>query len=482
MGPFGGPPQCWYTGASPAGDASGELAREGDRDPQNKILTARRIALVCLTPRPDADELGPLKLPSYGIRRIQAAVVDDAGNPGHHVSLIDLGREDVPAYVDGILAADPELVGFSIYVWSTPCLVAVAREVKRRRPGCVIVFGGPSARAALFDLQSYRPAAAYLDVIVEGDGEDIFREIAALPELSRSALQSVRGVTLPSDQGWTRTPPREAMPDLNKLSSPFRLDLMPHGAVAYLETYRGCPLSCRFCEWGMKDKVKSVFSADYIAREMEAFDKLEAPAVFLLDAGLNLNMRAFHNLREANRQTGFLRKAMLWAEIYPSVVRDEHIDFLKEVGPTYLGVGMQSMDQTVLRLHQRPSDSHRFDQAVRRLAEVTHIELQIIFGLPGDTPEGFRRTLEYALSLPGGVRAYHCLVLPDALMTRGLPNFDMVFDQRDLSMISCLGWPEGSIAAMRAELAERAGAAGGKSGRFWWSFPPRRGGAMAIPA
>jgi radical SAM superfamily enzyme YgiQ (UPF0313 family) len=446
-------------------------------------LTTRRIALVCLTPRPDADELGPLVLPSYGIRRIQAAVVGDGENPGHRVRLIDLGREDVAGYVRDILAFEPDLVGFSIYVWSTPCLVQVAREIKRRRPGCTIVFGGPSARSALFDLALYRDAGSYLDAIVEGDGEDIFREIAALPALSRAGLQSVRGLTLPAAAGWMRTDRRAAATDLDRLPSPFQLDLMPHGAVAYLETYRGCPLSCRFCEWGSTEKVKAAFSADYIARELRAFDRLRAPAVFLLDAGLNLNIRAFRNLREANRRTGFLKRSLFWAEIYPSVIRDEHIEFLHEIGPTYLGVGMQSMDLAVLKLHQRPSDSPRFEQAVRQLAAVTTIELQIIFGLPGDTPEGFRRTLDYALSLPASVRAYHCLVLPDALMTRGLPEFDMVFDPRDLSMISCLGWSAEALAAMRAELGARARAGGGKVGRFWWSFPKHsRADTIACPA
>jgi radical SAM superfamily enzyme YgiQ (UPF0313 family) len=446
-------------------------------------LATRRIALVCLTPRPDADELGPLVLPSYGIRRIQAAVVGDAENPGHRVKLIDLGRDDVAAYVGDILAFEPDLVGFSIYVWSTPCLVRVAREIKRCRPGCIIVFGGPSARSALFDLDLYRDAGSYLDAIVEGDGEHIFREIAALPDLSGAGLRSVRGLTLPAGAGWMRTERRAAAPDLDCLKSPFGLDLMPHGAVAYLETYRGCPLSCRFCEWGASDKVKATFSADYIARELHAFEKLRAPAVFLLDAGLNLNIRAFRNLREANRRTGFLKKSLFWAEIYPSVIRDEHIEFLHEIGPAYLGVGMQSMDQAVLKLHQRPSDSPRFEHAVRQLAAVTNIELQIIFGLPGDTPEGFRRTLDYAMSLPAGVRAYHCLVLPDALMTRGLPGFDMVFDQRDLSMISCLGWSAQALEDMRAELDGRARAAGGKVGKFWWSMPRNiRADAIACPA
>ena len=446
-------------------------------------LTARRIALVCLTPRPDTDELGNLQLPSYGIRRIQAAVVGDSRHPGHKVRLIDLGRDDVTAYVDEILAFEPELVGFSIYVWSTVTLVAVARAIKRRRPGCIIVFGGPSARTALFDLDYYDGAGSYLDAVVEGDGEAIFRDVAALGELSRDSLQSVPGLTLPANTGWVRTARRPAAVVLDHLPSPFQLGLMPQGVVAYLETYRGCPMSCRFCEWGTSEQGKAVFSADYIADELRTFDRLQPPAVFLLDAGLNLNIRGFRHLREANRRTGFLKKTLFWAEIYPSVIRDEHFEFLSEIGPAYLGVGMQSMDQAVLKLHQRPSDSPRFEQAVRDLAAITNIELQIIFGLPGDTPEGFRRTLDYALSLPASVRVYHCLVLPDALMTRGLPDWNIRFEPRNLALTSCLGWSEGAIAAMRGELDRRAGAYRGKQGRYWWSFPrPQPAGVMATPA
>jgi Radical SAM superfamily len=209
---------------------------------------------------------------------------------------------------------------------------------------------------------------------------------------------------------------------------------------------------------------------------------MQAPAVFLLDAGLNLNIRAFRNLRQAAAETGFLKNTLFWAEIYPTAVRDEHLDFLREVGPAYLGVGLQSMDPEVLRLHQRPAESARFETAVWRLAAVTQIELQVIFGLPGDTPEGFRRTLDYALSLPAAVRAYHCLGLPDALMTRGLPEWDLVFDPRNLSMTSCLGWTAEDIAVMRAELSDRSRRAGGKAGNFWWSFPAQRpSGAPALP-
>lgn len=428
-----------------------------------------------MTPVPDGDELGTLMLPSYGIRRIQAAVVGDPALAHVTQTLIDVGRPAVDRYVEAILAFDPDLIGISIYVWSTACLIAVAREVKRRRPSIAIVFGGPSARTALFDLEPHAPAGQYLDAIVEGEGEATFRAIAALDELTSQRLGQIPGVTVPAGRSWTRAAPR-APEILDAITSPFELGLMPTGGVAYLETYRGCPLSCRFCEWGSTTNAKAAFSTDYLVREMEAFRRNRAPAVFLLDAGLNLNARAFRNLREANSRSGFLRDALFWAEIYPSVVRDEHLEFLGEVGSSYLGVGMQSMDPAVLRAHDRPTDSPRFEASVRQLAAVTNIELQIIAGLPGDTPEGFRRTLAYARSLPAAVRVYHCLVLPDALLTRSRPEWNVRFDLDTLAIRSCEGWSEAAIAGIRRELDAATRAIGGKAGRFWWSFPRLRAG------
>lgn len=436
-------------------------------------MSARRIALVCMSPAPDTDELGHLDLPSYGIHRILAAVIGDPELTNVKVALIDVKRPDVEAYVEAITAFEPDLIGFSVYVWSTPCLVEVARRIKQRRPQCTIIFGGPSARTPLFDLAPYANAQSYLDAVVSTEGEAVFREIARLPELNRAALRSVPGLHLPASGVWMQTGHRAPTAFLDEIASPFQLGLMPAGSVAYLETYRGCPLSCRFCEWGASETSKAVFSADYIARELEAFARQGSPSVFLLDAGLNLNAKGFRNLLEAETRVGFLKSSLFWAEIYPTHIQEEHLEFLSKVGTSYLGVGLQSLDPAVLKLHDRPFARARFEKALHLLTGVTTAELQIIFGLPGDTPEGFRRTLEYARSFPVAVRAYHCLVLPDALMSRGRPGWDMRYDPVNLAMTSCLGWSEDDITAMRAELDHGTRVSGGKAGKYWWSFPRR---------
>lgn len=436
-------------------------------------MSAKRIALVCMTPEPDTNELGHLDLPSYGIRRILASVVADPELKSAKVALIDYKRADVEAYVDALVSFAPDLVGFSIYVWSTPCMVEVARRVRQKLPDTLFIFGGPSARTQLFDLAPYAPAQAYVDAVVSTEGEAIFREIAKLPELNRAGLRSVAGLHLPTSGPWLQTGHREPTADLDAIASPFQLGLMPKGSVAYLETYRGCPLSCRFCEWGASETSKAVFSTDYIARELESFARQGSPSVFLLDAGLNLNAKGFRNLLAAEERVGFLKSSLFWAEIYPTHIQEPHLEFLSRVGTSYLGVGLQSLDPAVLKLHDRPFDRARFEKAMGQLTKVTTAELQIIFGLPGDSPEGFRRTLEYARSFPVAVRAYHCLVLPDALLSRGRPDWDMRFDPVNLAMKSCLGWREEDILAMRAELDGEALRSGGKSGKFWWSFPRR---------
>jgi radical SAM superfamily enzyme YgiQ (UPF0313 family) len=431
----------------------------------------RRIALVCMTPASDANEHGDMELPSYGIRRILAAVLADPALEGAPVALIDVERPDVEAYVEAILSMEPDLVGISVYVWSLPCLAEVARRVKRARPGCIIVFGGPSARTAMFDLPPYAPAWPYADALVATEGEDTFREIARLPVLTPAALRTVQGLDIPTPAGWHDTGHRAPIVQLDQIASPYQLGVMDSNTVAYLETYRGCPFSCTFCEWGATKDSKAVFSADYITRELEAYARHQASAVFLVDAGLNLNHQAFRNLAAAEARVGVLKKASFWSEIYPSMIRDEHLAFLSSVRAAYLGIGLQSTDPEVLKGLQRPFDQRRLETVVRQVADVSRAELQVIFGLPGDTPAGFRRTLEAARAMPVSVRAYGALVLPDAFMTRSKPEWNVRYDPVTLKMTSCLGWSEQDLHDMRAWITEEARSAGGKAGDYWWFFP-----------
>ena len=51
---------------------------------------------------------------------------------------------------DGV-AFDPDLVGFSVFLWSFPFFLRVAALLKQDDPERVVVFGGPSARPVMLE-------------------------------------------------------------------------------------------------------------------------------------------------------------------------------------------------------------------------------------------------------------------------------------------------------------------------------------------
>lgn len=451
------------------------------------MTAVRRVALVCLTPKEEVDG-APYESPSYGVRRIQAAVLAAPELADVEVRLFearDLGAAQVVAQID---AFDPQVVGFSVYVWSFPPLLEVARLLKETNRERIVVFGGPSARPAMFALEPFRDSLNFVDAIVIREGEETFREIVSLSQRDAQSLAQVRGIAVPTAAGWQETAERPLLEPLDRIASPYQFDLMPHRQFGYLETYRGCPLSCKFCEWGISGGARRVFSKEYLVRELHALRDADAQGAFNLDAGLNLNIHAFRNLAAAEAEVGFFRERTLVCEVYPSHMNDDYFAFLEACNTSYIGVGLQSFNGGVLKAMDRPFMEAKFEPIVRDLARVGPVEIQVILGLPGDDPESFKRTIDRARRLPAQVRVYHCLVLPDALMTRGGAELQMKFDPHTLRMISCLGWSEEQLAETRAWLiAQSAQPEPGRdpSHEFWVGFDrphAERSTAGSVPA
>ena len=194
-----------------------------------------------------------------------------------------------------------------------------------------------------------------------------------------------------------------------------------------------------------------------------------------MDAGLNLNNNAFKNLHRAADETGFFTTHPLICEVYPARVRPDHIDFLSKINGALVGVGLQSFDNEVLAHVERKYDEKRFESNLAQLTDVASVAVEIIMGLPGDSPEKFRRSFERARSLPCALRVYHCVVLPSALMVRAPPSYNMQYDFRTLKLRSCLGWSEQDLLNEQAFLTREAEKSGGRTGDFIWMYPPPHG-------
>lgn len=126
----------------------------------------------------------------------------------------------------------------------------------------------------------------------------------------------------------------------------------------------------------------------------------------------------------------------------------------------------------MLKHVERSDDEARFENTLQQLREVAHVAVEIILGKPGDSPQNFRRCFERARSLPTALRVDHCVVLPSALMVRAPASNNMDYDPITLKMRSCLDRSGSELRGEVDYVNQRAAREKGRSGEFFWAFPP----------
>ena len=103
-------------------------------------------------------------------------------------------------------------------------------------------------------------------------------------------------------------------------------------------------------------------------------------------------------------------------EANPATVTLPTLIFMRLLGVNRLSFGLQSADNAELRMLSRAHTREGFEESFRlaRRAGFKNINVDIMFGLPGQTWEKLRRTIEYAASLgPEHISLYDLRVEPN---------------------------------------------------------------------
>jgi len=103
---------------------------------------------------------------------------------------------------------------------------------------------------------------------------------------------------------------------------------------------------------------------------------------------------------------------------------------LKAANMRYVEVGLQSTDPGVLANVRRPMSRARFVRGYELLKKNRLVvELQLILGLPGDTPESFLRSLDFAIELdPPVLSVFKLQVLPGTGIRRTARRLGLEYD------------------------------------------------------
>lgn len=106
-------------------------------------------------------------------------------------------------------------------------------------------------------------------------------------------------------------------------------------------------------------------------------------------------------LRTVKRQFCLTKDVEVTIEANPDSVDEKMLRHLRRMGVNRISMGMQSGSDEELRAIHRPHTYQQVEEAVAavRGAKIRNLNLDLIYGLPGQTMESWQETVEKALSL-----------------------------------------------------------------------------------
>jgi radical SAM superfamily enzyme YgiQ (UPF0313 family) len=326
-----------------------------------------------------------------------------------------LAASDNRSLVRGIAEAGPDVTAATLYAWNIERTLRVLGEARKALPGLKVVAGGPEVAAD----HPFLAGEGAIDAAVSGEGEGAF---AAVLHALRSGLRAdFTNVAWRAGGAlrWGRRPPPEPRlagavpPASDSWAGPTRQ------GTAYAETTRGCPLNCAFCCYDMRRGRLSFVPAAAVARRVLGLRDAGASEIRFVDPSLNAHPQfdLLLSLLCAVNRDGRLRFS---GELLADRLTVRQADLIARAGFAEVEVGVQSLDRAVLRAVNRPGTADGVRRGIRLLAgRRVPLILDAMSGLPGQTAENVKRTVDELASVPRAhVQLLPLLLLPGTELRR----------------------------------------------------------------
>lgn len=335
--------------------------------------------------------------------------------------------------VDAVLNRmhNPDIVAFSCYAWNYEYHKTLSAAIKNRWPHCSTIFGG---HQILINSSEQMQTCSSIDFLVHGPGELPFEQL--LVALSKGGdISLVPSVSCRfADGGVHRSSLMAPQCPTEDLSSPYLegcfdslLDQYDHFVFsATLETNRGCPHHCAFCDWsGSLHKLREL-PMERISAEIEWFAKQKIDIVFCADSNFGLLPRdeaIVDIIVDTKRRTGYPKKLI-------ATYDKGNSDILFRINNRLLREGLsagatlafQSMDLSVLaNIGRKNLEFELYREVMHRYNENgIPAYAEFILGLPGETYDSFISGIDLILSegLCASIEAFPCEVLPNSPMSQ----------------------------------------------------------------
>jgi len=325
-----------------------------------------------------------------------------------------------------------DIVAFSTYVWNRNYNFALAKEIKRLNPDTLIVFGGPEVPHTKLDIFQNHP---YIDLIVVQEGELTFTSI--VNHFHNKNFKNIPGIIINKKGIPIKTASAERIFDLDQLSSPYLTGvfdqiMQQHPGIqwhAILETNRGCPYQCTFCDWGSLtySKIKQ-FEISRVFDEIEWMGKNQIEYIYIADANFGIfperDDKIIEKLISTKHHYGYPKGTIMnWAKNQKSAV----VDIAKKLVANGIDHGLlisfQSLSDHTLKVIKRTNLEINRAEEILKLCNDNSVPVttELICGLPGESLDSWKQNFYklFRLGQSKGIQTYHCQLLENTELNLG---------------------------------------------------------------
>ncbi len=324
---------------------------------------------------------------------------------------------------------EPSVVSFSCSVWNMEYNKALAKKIKEIYPDVVIVFGGHSVSedAGLLETEEY------VDFLVFGEGERTFASL--LNNLLCNDIANTDNIAYRQNGTVVKTK-RCYCTSLDDLPSPYLSGVLDKIVsenkgvefLSVLETTRGCPYSCAYCDWCAGKKMRH-FPIEKVRAEIKWLSENKIAYCFCADSNFGMFDRDIDiadYLISAKKKNGY-------PEVFRPCYEKNSDERVFKICSALNSVGMdkgatmayQTLSEEALKnIGRKNLTMEHFSSLMKKYNEAgipTYSEL--ILGLPGETKESFCKGIckLFESGQHNSVSVYHCEMLPNSEMSK--PEF-----------------------------------------------------------